>query len=114
MNKHIGDDEIRYRLFKLIEEKPDISQRELAKRMGVSVGKLNYCLKALVDVGLIKIGNFARSKHKWGYAYIITPAGITEKSKVTARFLARKEAEYERLKSEIKELKREFDLQEEH
>jgi len=95
------DDETHYKLFKLVEEHPDMNQRQLAQEMGVSVGKLNYCLKALVDVGLVKMGNFARSTHKLGYAYILTPSGIAEKSRVTARFLARKETEYEALKTEL-------------
>jgi EPS-associated MarR family transcriptional regulator len=82
-----------------------MSQRQLAQEMGVSVGKLNYCLKALVNVGMIKMGNFARSTHKLGYAYILTPSGIAEKSRVTTRFLARKEAEYEALKGEIEALR---------
>lgn len=101
MNDSVLDDETRYRLFKLVEEHPDMSQRQLAQEMGVSLGKLNYCLRALVDVGLIKMGNFARSNRKLGYAYFLTPKGIIEKSKVTARFLARKEAEFQSLKSEI-------------
>lgn len=107
MNDSVLDDETRYRLFKLVEEHPDMSQRQLAQEMGVSVGKLNYCLRALVDVGLVKMGNFARSNQKLGYAYILTPSGISEKSKVTARFLARKEAEYEELKSQIETLRQE-------
>lgn len=101
MNDSVLDDETRYRLFKLVEEHPDMSQRQLAQEMGVSVGKLNYCLRALVDIGLIKMGNFARSNHKLGYAYMLTPKGLVEKSKVTARFLARKEVEYEALKNEL-------------
>lgn len=107
MNDSVLDDETRYRLFKLVEEHPDMSQRQLAKEMGVSVGKLNYCLKALVDVGLIKMGNFARSNHKLKYAYVLTPRGIAEKSRVTTRFLARKETEYEALKSELEQLRQE-------
>lgn len=101
------NDEIRYRLFKLVEEHPDMSQRQLAEAMGISVGKLNYCLRALVEVGMIKMGNFAKSNHKLGYAYILTPKGIIEKSKVTARFLARKEWEYEELKAQIQALREE-------
>lgn len=107
MNDSVLDDETRYRLFKLVEEHPDMSQRQLAREMGVSVGKLNYCLRALVDIGLIKMGNFARSNHKFGYAYILTPKGIAEKSKVAARFLAKKEKEYEVLRAELFELRAE-------
>ena len=100
-------DELRYRLFKLVEERPDISQRELAAAMGISLGKLNYCLKALIDVGLVKIGNFSRSTHKLGYVYLITPQGFVEKALITNRFLARKEIEYKLLKSEIESLRKE-------
>lgn len=107
MNASTLSDETRYKLFKLVEENPDMSQRELAKLMGISVGKLNYCLKALIDIGMIKMGNFARSQHKLGYVYILTPMGIAEKSKVTARFLARKEAEYEALEAELNSLRAE-------
>lgn len=105
MNDTAHDDETRYRLFKLIEEHPDMSQRKLAEEMGVSVGKLNYCLRALADVGLIKMGNFARSQRKLGYAYLLTPKGIAEKGKVTARFLAKKEAEYQALQDQIELLR---------
>lgn len=107
MNDSVLDDETRYRLFKLVEEHPDMSQRQLAQEMGVSVGKLNYCLRALVDVGLVKMGNFARSERKLKYAYVLTPRGIAEKSRVTTRFLARKETEYESLKSELEQLRQE-------
>lgn len=107
MTESVLNDETRYRLFKLVQENPDMSQRQLAEEMGISVGKLNYCLKALINVGMIKMGNFARSNHKLGYAYILTPKGIAEKSRVTARFLARKEAEYEILKTEIETLRNE-------
>lgn len=101
------NDEIRYRLFKLVEARPDISQRELASAMGVSLGKLNYCLKALIDVGLVKVGNFGRSNHKLGYVYLITPKGVAEKARITSRFLAKKEMEYKLLKSEIEMLRKE-------
>ncbi len=110
MNDSVLTDETRYRLFKLVEEHPEMSQRELAQAMGVSVGKLNYCLKALINVGMIKMGNFTRSSHKLGYVYILTPKGIAEKSRVTARFLARKEAEYEELKAEIEVLRTEANI----
>lgn len=107
MDKTLINDETRYRLFKLVERNPGMSQRQLAAEMGVSLGKLNYCLKALIDIGLIKVGNFARSKHKLGYAYILTPAGIAEKTAVAARFLACKELEYQTLKKEIEQLRTE-------
>lgn len=107
MNKSILDDEIRYRLLKLVGQKPNLSQRALAQELGVSVGKLNYCLKALIDIGLIKVGNFTRSSHKLGYAYLLTPKGLTEKSMVTLRFLERKETEFEEMRKEIGTLREE-------
>ena len=100
-------EEICYKLFKLIEQQPDISQRELAKEMGISVGKTNYCLKALIDKGWLKARNFKNSNNKIAYAYVFTPKGLREKAKITARFLKRKVREYEILKSEIEQLRQE-------
>ena len=101
------NEEISYKLFKLIEEDPDISQRALAKEMGISIGKTNYCLKALIDKGWIKVRNFKNSNNKIAYAYVFTPKGLREKAKITTRFLKRKVREYELLKREIKQLQRE-------
>lgn len=101
-------DEYRYKILKLIEAKPEISQRELAAALGVSLGKTNFCLKALVDVGLIKVANFRNSKSKLAYMYLLTPKGIEEKAKVTVRFLKNKMQEYERLKREIELLNKEL------
>ena len=100
-------DEICYKLFKLIEEDPNLSQRELAQDMGISLGKTNYCLKALMDKGWIKARNFKNSYNKIAYAYVLTPRGLREKVKITARFLKRKVHEYETLKSEIEQLRQE-------
>jgi len=100
-------DEIHYRIFKLIEAQPDISQRQLAKALGVSLGKVNYCLKALVDKGQVKVRNFQRNPSKRSYAYLLTPRGIEEKTQLTARFLKQKMTEYARLKQEIEQLQRE-------
>lgn len=102
------DDEMRYRLVKLIEANPNISQRELAVELGVSLGKVNYCLKALMNVGWVKAGNFVRSANKLGYAYVLTPKGMQEKVRITARFLKQKQSQYELLKSEIDKLKHEL------
>jgi len=96
-----------YRLLKLIEGNPHMSQREVAQAMGVSVGKVNYCLKALVEKGFVKLENFRRSQDKHVYAYLLTPAGIEEKARVAAAFLARKLAEYEAIRREIEDLKSE-------
>ena len=96
-----------YRVMRLLEENPDLTQRELAEKLGVSVGGLNYCLKALTEKGLVKMQNFANSKNKFGYVYVLTPRGIAEKAKLTSNFLKRKMEEYEALKAEIKALQSE-------
>ncbi len=98
-------DEIHYRIFKLIEAQPDISQRQLAKALGVSLGKVNYCLKALIDKGQVKVRNFQRNPRKKTYVYLMTPRGIEEKTQLTTHFLKRKMAEYEQLKQEIEQLR---------
>lgn len=92
-------------LLKLLENNPNASQRDLAKAAGISLGKLNYCLKALIKVGFVKAGNFAKSDNKKGYAYFVTPKGVAEKAKLAVWFLERKQQQYEKLKSEIEELK---------
>ena len=97
-------DEIAYKLLKLIEAEPHLSQRDIAKKMGVSLGKTNYCLKALVDKGFIKLQNFYNNKKKSAYIYFLTPQGIEEKADVTYRFLQRKLNEYENIKQEIESL----------
>lgn len=98
-------DEITYKLLKLIEAEPHLSQREIAQKMGVSLGKTNYCLKALVDKGFIKLQNFYNNKKKSAYIYFLTPKGIEEKAEVTYRFLQGKIKEYENIKQEIENLK---------
>jgi EPS-associated MarR family transcriptional regulator len=86
---------------------PDLTQRELADQLGMSVGGLNYCLKALMDKGYVKMGNFQKSKNKFKYVYLLTPQGIAEKVALTSRFLQRKMAEYDALKLEIEMLQTE-------
>ena len=100
-------DEIRYRILRELEREPQLSQRELAESLGVSVGKTNYCLKALVEKGLVKVENFRRSGNKLAYAYQLTPRGLADKARVTRRFLQVKLREYESLQSEIEELRQE-------
>lgn len=100
-------DEITYKLLKSIEGNPSQSQRELSLSLGISLGKLNYCLKALIDKGLVKAGNFRKNPQKQDYLYLLTPQGIEEKAKVTMRFLKRKVKDYEELKREIEELQKE-------
>jgi EPS-associated MarR family transcriptional regulator len=102
---HIED--LHFRVLKLLQDDPDLSQRELAEKLDVSNGKLHYCMKALIEKGLVKLGNFASSKHHLGYAYLLTPAGISEKAGMTANFLKRKMAEYEALQIEIAALQAE-------
>jgi EPS-associated MarR family transcriptional regulator len=99
-----------FRVMRLLQENPDLSQRELAHRLGVSVGGLNYCLKALIEKGWVKVHNFRQSKEKLGYAYILTPQGLIEKARLTGSFLSRKMQEFEALRSEIEALKGEADL----
>lgn len=95
-----------FRVMRLLEENPDLTQRELAEKLGISVGGLNYCLKALMEKGLVKMKNFANSKNKFGYVYVLTPTGMAEKAAITQRFLKRKMEEYEALKAEIENLQR--------
>jgi EPS-associated MarR family transcriptional regulator len=94
-----------FRVMRLLEENPDMTQRELAEKLGISVGGLNYCLKALMAKGLVKMKNFGNSKNKFGYVYVLTPGGMAEKAAITQRFLKRKMEEYEALKAEIEALK---------
>ena len=99
-----------FRVMRILKENPDLTQRELAEKLGISVGGLNYCLKALMKKGLLKMKNFANSKNKFGYIYVLTPAGMAEKAVITQRFLQRKIEEYEALKEEIQVLKEESAL----
>lgn len=102
-----------YRVLRLLQDNPEMSQRELADAVGVSVGGMHYVLRALIDKGLVKLGNFTAAEDKRRYAYVLTPKGMSEKAVITRRFLARKIEEYEALKSEIKDLQRESQSTEE-
>jgi EPS-associated MarR family transcriptional regulator len=97
-------------LLRALDASPDLSQRDLALRTGISLGAVNYCLKALAEKGLVKVRNFQASNRKLRYAYVLTPAGIEAKTRLTARFLKRKVAEYERLQAEIAELEAELGM----
>lgn len=97
----------RYKLLRTLEQNPNLSQRQLAGELGYSLGKLNYCLKALKDKGLVKAENFRNSQNKSAYLYKLTPAGISEKARVTQRFLQRKLEEHDQLEQEIETLKQE-------
>jgi len=101
----MNDNQDHFQVLRKIKSKPNSSQRELAGELGFSLGKLNYCLKALKDKGLIKIKNFKKNPNKIGYVYILTPKGISTKTKLTLNFMKRKMQEYDELKKEIEELK---------
>lgn len=107
------EEEIHYKLLKLIEQNPQMSQRELAKKLGVSLGKANYCLKALMDKGLVKATNFKNNPNKSGYIYLLTPTGVKAKATAAIKFLKRKQVEYEQLKKEIEQLEQELATNEE-
>ncbi len=100
-------DEYRYKILKVLEKNPEISQRDLARELGVSLGRVNYCLKALINVGLLKVTNFRNSKNKLAYMYLLTPTGVKEKSIITERFLKMKLQEFEALEAEINMLRAE-------
>jgi len=100
--------EIHLKVLRHLENDPEITQRALARELGISLGKANYCLKALIDKGLVKAGNFKNSNNKSAYIYLLTPKGIEEKSRITLHFLQRKIDEYEKLRTEINELKQEI------
>ncbi len=102
------DDELRLRILRLLAERPELSQRELAQKLGLSLGKTNYCLRALIDRGWIKVNNFRTSQNKLGYAYVLTGRGLQAKLSAAARFLKHRQAEYARLEQEIEELRQEI------
>jgi|TARA_Y100000294_G_C8421354_1_gene282951 EPS-associated MarR family transcriptional regulator len=97
------DNQDHFNVLRKINSKPEVTQRELAKELGFSLGKLNYCLKALKNKGLVKVKNFGRNPNKLNYIYVLTPRGITEKTKLTLNFMKRKMQEYDELKKEIKD-----------
>lgn len=101
------NDTISYGLLKTLEDNPSLSQRNLAKRLGVSLGKINFCLNALIEKGCLKVSNFRNSSNKLSYAYLLTPHGVEQKARMTVEFLQIKMQEYEKLCAEIEELKRE-------
>jgi EPS-associated MarR family transcriptional regulator len=104
-----GDSEAaRLAVLRLLEQRPDLSQRELSEALGVSLGKTHYVLHSLLDRGLVKAGNFRRSDNKFAYAYVLTPTGLREKLRLTRAFLLRKEAEFEQLRQTITSLRDEL------
>lgn len=98
------NDELRHRILRLLTDHPDLNQRELASKLGISLGKVNYCLQALAEKGWIKARNFKNNKNKLAYAYLLTPQGVEEKARLTLRYLRIKMTEYEELKQQIEEL----------
>jgi EPS-associated MarR family transcriptional regulator len=96
-----------YRILRILQANPEINQRDLARHLGMSLGGLNYCLRALMDKGYVKLDNFQNSKHRFKYVYLLTPAGLAQKVAMTGRFLKRKMDEYEALRAEIETLKAE-------
>lgn len=109
--ERVLSEEVRYKLLHLLEPNPSLSQREVARELGISLGKVNYCLKALINKGLIKAANFKNSKNKTAYMYLLTPRGLDEKARVTRRFLQIKMQEYEALRQEIEQICHEAERQ---
>jgi EPS-associated MarR family transcriptional regulator len=97
-------DEYRYKILKILEANPEISQRDLAKKLNISLGRVNFCLKALIEKGLLKASNFRNSQNKLAYMYLLTPSGLVAKASLTRQFLQRQLAEYEALRAEIESL----------
>ena len=104
---HDIPDEIRYRLLRYLQDHPEATQRELARHLDISIGKVNYCLRALIEKGWLKMRNFRNTKNKLAYAYHLTPKGLEEKLNVTYAFLRRKMEEYDAVQAEIERLTRE-------
>ena len=94
-----------FRVLRILQDRPDVTQREIAQMLGISTSGLNYCLNALIDKGWVKVHNFSESKNKFGYVYLLTPSGISEKAALMRRFLQRKLLEYDLLKTEIDSLR---------
>ena len=103
LNKSMDNNQDHFNVLRKIQQKPESSQRELAEDLGFSLGKLNYCLKALKIKGLVKIKNFKKNPNKINYIYVLTPQGVSEKTKLTLNFMKRKMKEYDELKREIKD-----------
>jgi EPS-associated MarR family transcriptional regulator len=102
--RQTANDDTLFWTLKLLQENPGVTQRTLAKEVGINVSSINFCLKALVEKGWIKMGSFSNNPNKLGYAYLLTPTGVSEKAALTKRFLQRKIAEYEQLREEIEAL----------
>ena len=101
---------MRYKLFRCLEQNPNLTQRELAEILGISLGKVNYCINALIKKGWVKARNFQKSKNKLGYAYLLTAKGLDEKSRITLKYLKIKQTEYDALVEELDALRKEVAL----
>ena len=108
MNKNLFEQEIHIRILKILSENSELTQRDLASRLGISLGKTNYCLKEIAGKGFVRIKRFKNSNNKIAYAYLLTPKGLKEKAKLTKSFLSLKVREYEALKRQIAELSKEL------
>ena len=107
----MASDKIRYELIHMLESNPEMSQRDMARELGISLGKTNYCLRALIGKGWIKAANFKNSSNRTAYMYLLTPRGVAEKANLTVRFLQMKIREYENLRIEIERLQQEAERQ---
>ncbi len=107
----MSNQELQYKVLKILERQPDLTQRQLAEELGLSLGKTHYLIRSLIDIGWVKFDNFQRSDNKLGYAYLLTPMGIMEKAAITASFLRRKQLEHAKLQEEIIQLQEEVRLQ---
>ena len=105
------DDETHYQVLRLLNANPGMSQRDVARELGVSLGKVNYCVRALVQKGWVKVTNFRNSRNKVAYTYLLTPRGIEQKGRLTVQFLQRKVQEYEILRAEIRQMRLETERQ---
>ena len=102
-------EDVHFRVLRLIEKSPEASQREIAEELGVSLGAVNYCVKALLDKGHVKLANFKASKNKLGYVYVLTPEGIAHRAGLAARFIERKLEEYDAIRAELEQLQADFE-----
>ena len=107
----MSNQDLQYKVLKILEQRSDLTQRQLAQELGVSLGKTHYLIRSLIDVGWVKLENFQKSDNKWGYAYLLTPKGIAEKAAITATFLIKKQEEYNALQREIAQLREEIKQQ---
>lgn len=107
----MDNQELKYRVLKILDKHPDYTQRQMARELGISLGKTHYLIKSLIEIGWVKLDNFQRSDSKWSYAYLLTPKGVSEKAAITVQFLKKKKQEYNDLQEEIAQLQDEIKRQ---